>query len=84
MGTSKDDIRIWFKEGTFRGATHLIVVCDTYDWEDYPVYAMPEQDAREEASKYDGHNMQKIMEVYNLSQDMEKQIDGGRCQMNYD
>jgi hypothetical protein len=83
MGTSKDDIRIWFKEGTFRGATHLIVVCDTYDWEDYPVYVMPEQDVREEESNYDDKNMQKIMEVYNLSMDMEKQINGDRFTRNY-
>ena len=83
MGTSKDDIREWFREGEKKGATHLIVVCDTYDYEDYPVYVMPDQDVREEESNYDGKNIQKIMEVYNLSMDMEEQINGDRFTRNY-
>jgi hypothetical protein len=84
MGTTKDDIRGWFKSGVSQEATHLIVVCDTYDWEDYPVYVMPGTDAREEVDKRHGVNMAKVMEVYNLKKDMEEQIEGGRCQMNYD
>ncbi len=84
MGTSKDDIRGWFKSGVSQGATHLIVVCDTYDWEDYPVYVMPGTDAKEEVDKRHGKNMAKVMEVYNLKKDMEEQIEGGREQFNYD
>lgn len=36
--TTQDDIREWFLAGTELAATHLIVVCDTFDHEDYPVY----------------------------------------------
>lgn len=83
MGTSKDDVRDWFKEGISKRATHLIVVCDTYDYEDYPVYVMPDQDVREEESNYNRVNLQKIMEVYNLSRDVEEQINGDRFTRNY-
>lgn len=61
------DISRWFDEGVDKKATHMIVVCDTFDWEDYPVYVMPGQDAKAVADKYaSGDNMQRLMEVYDL------------------
>ena len=83
MGTTKDDIRKWFRSGLRQEATHLIVVCDTFEWDDYPVYVFPGQDVKEKESEYDGKDMQKIMEVYNLSMDMEEQINGDRFTRNY-
>lgn len=74
MGTSKEDIRNWIKSGQEQGATHMIVVCDTFDWEDYPVYVMPTDDVRKKYDHYNGPNMQKVMEVYNLSKDIDKQL----------
>jgi cytochrome oxidase assembly protein ShyY1 len=74
MSTSREDIREWFKRGKKQKATHLIVVCDTYDHEDYPVFVTKEQDAKTEVNKRDGVNMAKVMEVYNLSMDIETQL----------
>jgi len=45
----------------------LIVVCDQFDWEDYPVYVTATEDVNEKRKLYNGANMQKIMEVYVLS-----------------
>lgn len=61
------------------GATHMIVVCDSFDWEDYPVFVMPGQDAREIAKQHDGPNMTKLMEVYKLADDWPKQLEQRRC-----
>lgn len=72
--TTKDDIRRWLERGKEDGATHLIVVCDTYDHVDFPVYVLPGQDARKVMEGYNGHNMQRVMEVYNLSMDWNKQL----------
>lgn len=36
--TTQSQIRDWFQEGVHLGASHLVVVCDTFDHEDYPVY----------------------------------------------
>lgn len=74
MGTTKEEIRNWIKYGQEQGATHMIVACDTYDWEDYPVYVMPTDDVRKKYADYNGPNMQKVMEVYNLQKDIEKQL----------
>ncbi len=78
MGTTKEDIKEWIKRGQDQGATHMIVVCDTFDWEDYPVYVMPTEDARTKYHSYNGQNMQKVMEVYNLSKDINYQLNQHR------
>lgn len=94
MPTTKDDITGWFKRGIIEGATHMIVVCDTYDWSDYPVFVMPGEDPREKASEYgknDKHGlptlpngqMQKVMEVYSLSKSTEEQL-RERLAFNFD
>jgi len=69
----------WFRTAKEQGATHVIVVCDTFDHEDYPVYVKPGQSARAIASEYDGKNMQRLMEVYNMSMDLEQQFKQHRC-----
>ena len=73
MAATKDDIREWFDRGVREGATHLIVVCDTYDWEDYPVYVAQGEDVRQRESAFQT-NMQKVMEVYNLKLPRDKQL----------
>ncbi len=71
---SKFQIREWLNEGLAQGATHVIIVCDTFDYDDYPVYVMSGQDARKIKEEYDGKGMQKVMEVYKLSMDLETQL----------
>jgi hypothetical protein len=72
--TTPNEILQWFEEGVARGATHMVVVCDTFDHEDYPVFVEPGQDAREVAAQYDGKNMQRLMEVYDLTGDKHVQL----------
>ena len=51
MATTKEDLRQWYKEASRLKATHMIVVYDTFDHEDYPVYvkqiALAEQETPE-------------------------------------
>ena len=74
MGTTRGDIRLWIDRAKAEGATHMLVVCDTYDYTDYPVSVKPDQDAREVFKRYDGPNMAKVMEVYDLRIDTEAQL----------
>lgn len=82
MTAAHDDIATWFDEGVVQGATHMLVVCDNFSHDDYPVYVMTGEDAEERASKYDGSNMQSLMEVYNLSLDKGAQMNETRV-FNY-
>jgi hypothetical protein len=54
----------------------MIVVCDTFDHEDYPVYAFGPEDCWGKYRSHDGVNMQRIMEVYDLNLAWSKQTDG--------
>jgi hypothetical protein len=81
MSTTQSDIRGWLKRAP-EDATHMLVVCDTFSYEDYPVFVTAGQDVHAEADKRNGPNMTKLMEVYNLSMDLEKQLAQGRS-FNY-
>ena len=72
--TNQSEIARWFKEGKKSGATHLIVACDSFDHEDYPVYVKPNEDVRIKESNIRRSSMQLVMEVYNLSMDMDTQL----------
>lgn len=80
MGTTKEDIKGWFKSGKEEGHTHMLVVCDSFDYEDYPVYVDSKEDAEKKHAAYvkGEHSMQRVMEVYNLSKDMNKQLNQHR------
>lgn len=55
----------WLKEGKLKGAKYLIVVCDTFDYSDYPVYAFSEAEKDREVAAHTG-NMQRVMETIKL------------------
>lgn len=66
--TAASRIIEWVKAGTKRKSyTHVLIVCDTFDYEDYPVYVTDAQDVREIAAAHNGPNMTKLMEVYSLT-----------------
>ena len=81
MRTTIHDIRRWLERGKENGATHVIVVCDTFDHKDYPVFVMPEENVREKEKKY--KNMQRVMEVYSINKDGDSQLNKMRA-FHYD
>lgn len=74
MSTSRQMIREWFERGVAQGKTHMIVVCDTFDHDDYPVYVCPGESSHKVAEAYNGKDMQRLMEVYDLRKPMEAQL----------
>lgn len=83
MAASREDIRDWFRAGVQQGATHMLVMCDTFDWSDYPVFVQPDQDVRTIVNERNGNNMQQLMEVYDLKQSETSQVDTHARQFNY-
>lgn len=79
---TQDNIRHWLEEGKKRGATHVIVMSDTYDFLYYPIYVMPEKDPREAAKEETGRDT-SVKEVYSLSGDIEAQL-AEDLSLNYD
>ena len=63
MTASYGDVLNWEALAKEQGATHIISVCDTFDWDDYPVYVMPGQDVDEVVARYLEKDMQIVNEV---------------------
>ncbi len=59
--------------------THMIVVCDTFDYSDYPVYVTRNEDVRKVYNEHNGKNMQRVMEVYSYGRDLEEQLNERRA-----
>lgn len=79
MAATREDVSGWFDRGVAQKATHLIVVCDTFSHEDYPCFATGDTDAIEKHHHYDGKNMQRVVEVYDLRADKAEQINEHRA-----
>ena len=46
--------------------THIISVCDTFDYTDYPVYVASDEDVNDVKKRYYNKNMQRINEIIEL------------------
>ena len=74
MAANKSQIRKWIDNGIKTRATHVIIVYDRWDYEDFPVYVNKDQSVEKVIESYNGKNMNSVMEVYNLSIDIEVQL----------
>ena len=72
--TTTGDIRLWLEEGIRLGATHVLIVCDTFTYEDDPVYVMPDEIPKRVHEEISSMAMTKVMEIYDLSKDLETQL----------
>ena len=63
MKTQDDNLERWLPEAERLGATHVIDVCDTWDYSHYPVYVMPEDNLEDKRANYSG-NMQSVYGTY--------------------
>jgi len=67
-----DDRDAWIKEGLKNSATHILIVSDTFSHENYPVFCTGLAERNEKFNKYNGQNMQSIMEVIDLSKERKR------------
>ena len=79
MAATKDEIREWVERGVKIGATHVIILCDTWDWEDFPSYVEQGESVHNKVMQCQAANDLRVMEVYNLSMDIEHQLDEYRA-----
>lgn len=66
MAVTYNRFEEWVKEGKEQGAMYLISVCDTFDYEDYPVYAKSEEEMIKKKEHYKNASMQRVNEVVEL------------------
>lgn len=63
MAARLGDIKGWFDRGKVIEVTHMIVMCDVIDYEDYPLFVMRGEDPRQIARSGSG----RVMECYSYN-----------------
>jgi hypothetical protein len=79
MATTVIEISRWLERGVSKGATHVVVGCDMFDWTDYPIYVMPGEDVQKPVQDLRDGSLSKLMEVYWLGGDIPEQLSRDRC-----
>lgn len=75
--TTREEISDWFDRGQKDGWDYMVVVCDKWDYSDYPVYCSTKKAAQ---NKWDNPGeMQRAMECYNLKGNKQAQLNQRRC-----
>ena len=70
--TTRTEIETWFDTGAQNGKKNMLIICDKFDHEDYPVCTLT---AAECMAKYNyPGEMQRVMEVYDLTADKAQQM----------
>lgn len=70
MSDMSNNMKRWVAEAKEKGATHVLDVCDSFDYEHYPVYVMPNEKVSEVASKYNAKDMQSVYGTYNIEENI--------------
>jgi hypothetical protein len=73
----KKDIIEWWANGLNLGFTHMMVICDTNEREDYPVYTNEPKKERHEIEL--DPQMRKIIEVYSYKLNFITQLNERRA-----
>ena len=79
MTATKLEIIMWLEKARAQGATHLIIACDRYNYDNYPIYVTAKEDVRKEIRRIIRQNMQSIDEVYDMSMSLEEQLNEHRA-----
>lgn len=73
MAATHKDISTWIERATDQHS-HVIIVCDTFEHEDYPVFVKKSEDVRKVYEHYRTAEMSRVMEVYNLALPLNDQL----------
>lgn len=70
-------LKQWYRRAVKEKASHMLVVCDTFNYDDYPVMVKKDEDVKKAIADHSG-NMQRVMEVYKMSLGQRAQMQAGR------
>lgn len=64
----------WFENGLNQDATHLLVVCDQFSYEDFPDYVYSGEQTQDKINYWNAQELFQVREVYDLHFYMDTQI----------
>ena len=60
MAATKRKITEWLEKGKRRHATHVIIIYNTFNYDDYPIYVQSYENARQKIEQYRQKKIQQI------------------------
>jgi len=69
MAATRQDVDRWIATAKENGDKYVLSVCDTFDYEDYPVYFKSKDLLEEKYWDYNGSNMQRVNEIIRINDD---------------
>lgn len=75
--TTQAEIAEWFDRGIAQGYSYMLVIVDTFDYDDYPIYVNTPKQCHDKLDN--PGEMQRVMEVYDLAMDKTAQLNAHRA-----
>jgi len=69
MAATRADVDRWIDEAKRKNLPFILSVCDTWDWDDYPVYCKDKNDLIREYEDHNGQNMLRVNEIIQILED---------------
>lgn len=80
---TKEEIKMALLKGATGEYSYLLICCDTFDWEDFPVYVRPNQNIDDIISYYMNSSTIRIIEIYNYNLSLDEQLNEYRANNIY-
>ena len=69
MTATREEVDGWISTARKNGDEYIISVCDTFDWEDYPIFCEDAEMVNQRIPDVDVKNMQRINEIIKVPKD---------------
>jgi len=69
MAATRQEVDSWINMAKESGCKFILSVCDTYDWDDYPVFFKSKELLEEKYWEYEGKRMQRVNEIIRINDD---------------
>ena len=67
MAATRKEVNEWIKLAKENGIKYIISVCDTFDFDDYPVYCKNTKELKRKLINFNDVNMQRINEIIQIN-----------------
>lgn len=76
---TREEIKGWLELGIVKGVKYVMVFCDTFDYTYYPVYIKDPKEVSDRYNRAASGKGDRLMEVYDLSLDIDTQLQERRA-----
>ena len=67
MAATRKEVNEWIKLAKENDIEYIISVCDTFDFDDYPVYCKNTKELKRKLTNFNDVNMQRINEIIQIN-----------------